>query len=153
MMITGIGVSVLNLNPLIKLDGYIIFSELVAESALKENSTTYLSTWVRKHIFRLPVEVDYVPRRKRPFYVIYALLSGIYSYSLLAILMLITYRILHSFTPEWAFLPALGAGFWVFRSRIKLLLTFMKMVYLDKRERVHKAHQEFDPRTEHPKPW
>ncbi len=136
MMITGIGVSVLNLNPLIKLDGYIIFSELVAESALKENSTTYLSTWVRKHIFRLPVEVDYVPRRKRPFYVIYALLSGIYSYSLLAILMLITYRILHSFTPEWAFLPALGAGFWVFRSRIKLLVSFMKMVYLDKKERV-----------------
>src|SRR5216683_1724663 len=136
MMITGIGVSVLNLNPLIKLDGYIIFSELVAESALKENSTTYLSTWVRKHIFRLPVEVDYVPRRKRPFYVIYAMLSGIYSYSLLAILMLITYRILHSFTPEWAFLPALGAGFWVFRSRIKLLVSFMKMVYLDKKERV-----------------
>jgi putative peptide zinc metalloprotease protein len=135
MMITGIGVSVLNLNPLIKLDGYIIFSELVAESALKENSTTYLSTWVRKHIFRLPVEVDYVPRRKRPFYVIYAMLSGIYSYSLLAILMLITYRILRSFTPEWAFLPALGAGFWVFRSRIKLLVSFMKMLYLDKKER------------------
>jgi putative peptide zinc metalloprotease protein len=136
MMITGIGVSVLNLNPLIKLDGYIIFSELVSESALKENSTTYLSTWVRKHVFRLPVEVDYVPRRKRPFYVLYAILSGIYSYSLLAILMLITYRILHSFTPEWAFLPALGAGFWVFRSRIKLLVSFMKILYLDKKERI-----------------
>lgn len=136
MMVTGIGVSVLNLNPLIKLDGYIIFSELVAESALKENSTAYLSSWVRKHIFGLPVQVDYVPRRKRPFYITYAILSGIYSYSLLAILMLITYRILRSYTPEWAFIPALGAGYWVFRSRIKLLVSFMKTLYLDKKERV-----------------
>ena len=136
MMVTGIGVSVLNLNPLIKLDGYIIFSELLAESALKESSTAYLSSWARKYIFRLPVQVDYVPRRKRPFYVTYAVLSGMYSYSLLAILMLITHRILRSYTPEWAFLPALGAGYWVFRSRIKLLVNFMKTLYLDKKERL-----------------
>lgn len=54
MIITGIGVSVLNLNPLIKLDGYLIFSELVAEPSLKESSTAYLSSWVRKNVFRLP---------------------------------------------------------------------------------------------------
>jgi putative peptide zinc metalloprotease protein len=136
MMVTGIGVSILNLNPLIKLDGYIIFCELVAEPSLKETSTTYLSTWVRKHVFRLPVEVEYVPRRKRPFYVIYAILSGLYSYSLLSILMLLTYHILRSFSPEWAFVPALAAGYWVFRSRIKLLVKFMKTLYLDKKERI-----------------
>src|SRR5437867_920912 len=136
MIITGIGVSVLNLNPLIKLDGYLIFSKLVAEPSLKESSTAYLSGWVRKHLFRLPVEIPYVPRRKRPFFVIYGILSGLYSYSLLSFLMIITYHILRSFTPEWAFVPASAIGYWVFRSRIKLLVNFMKMVYLDKKERV-----------------
>jgi putative peptide zinc metalloprotease protein len=136
MMVTGIGVSLLNLNPLIKLDGYLIFSELVAEPSLKESSTAYLSGWSRKHIFRLPVEVAYVPRRKRAFYVIYGILSGLYSYSLLSFLMVITYHVLRSFSPEWAFIPASAIGFWVFRSRIKLLVNFMKMVYLDKKERV-----------------
>jgi putative peptide zinc metalloprotease protein len=136
MMVTGIGVSILNLNPLIKLDGYLIFSELVAEPSLKESSTAYLSGWLRKRIFGLPIEVPYVPRRKRPFYVIYGLLSGLYSYSLLSFLMIITYHILRSFTPEWAFIPALAIGFWVFRSRIKLLVKFMKILYLDKKERV-----------------
>jgi putative peptide zinc metalloprotease protein len=136
MMVTGIGVSVLNLNPLIKLDGYLIFSELLKEASLKESSTEYLSAWMRKHVFRLPVEVPYVPRRKRPFYVIYATLSGMYSYVLLSFLMVVTYHILRSFSPEWAFIPAAAIGVWVFRSRIKLLVKFMKMLYLDKKERV-----------------
>ncbi len=136
MIVTGIGVSLLNLNPLIKLDGYLIFSELVAEPSLKESSTAYLSGWVRKHLFRLPVEVPYVPRRKRSFFVIYGILSGLYSYSLLSFLMVITYHILRSFSPEWAFLPALAIGYWVFRSRIRLMVDFMKMLYLDKKERV-----------------
>ena len=138
MMVTGIGVSLLNLNPLIKLDGYLIFSELVAEPSLKESSTAYLSGWSRRHIFRLPVEVPYVPRRKRVFYVGYGILSGVYSYSLLSFLMVITYHILRSFSPEWAFVPASAIGFWVFRSRIKLLVNFMRMLYLDKKERVRK---------------
>lgn len=137
MMVTGIGVSVLNLNPLIKLDGYLIFSEVVAEPSLKESSTEFLSAWVRKHLFRLPAEVPYVPRRKRPFYAIYATLSGLYSYVLLSFLMVVTYHILRSFSPEWAFIPAGAIGIWVFRSRIKLLVKFMKTVYLDKKERVH----------------
>jgi len=136
MMVTGIGVSILNLNPLIKLDGYLIFSELVAEPSLKESSTAFLSGWIRNHIFRLPVEVPYVPRRKRAFFVIYGILSGLYSYSLLSFLMIITYHILRSFTPEWAFIPALAIGCWVFRSRIRLLADFMKMLYLDKKERL-----------------
>jgi len=136
MMVTGIGVSILNLNPLIKLDGYLIFSELVREPSLKESSTEYLSAWVRKHLFRLPAEVPYVPRHRRPFYAIYAVLSGMYSYVLLSFLMVVTYHILRSFSPEWAFIPAAGIGAWVFRSRIKLLVNFMKMLYLDKKERV-----------------
>jgi len=136
MMVTGIGVSILNLNPLIKLDGYLIFSEILKEPSLKETSTEYLSAWMRKHIFRLPAEVPYVPRRKRAFYVIYATLSGMYSYLLLSFLMVVTYHILKSFSPEWAFVPAAAIGAWVFRSRIKLLVNFMKMLYLDKKERM-----------------
>jgi len=138
MMVTGVGVSLLNLNPLIKLDGYLIFSELVAEPSLKETSTAYLTAWARKHIFRLPAEVPYVPRRKRPFYVVYGILSGAYSYSLLSFLMVITYHILRSYSPEWAFLPAFLIGLWVFRSRVKLLVAFMKTLYLDKKERALK---------------
>lgn len=136
MMVTGIGVSLLNLNPLIKLDGYLIFCELIHEPDLKERTTAYLSGIMRKQIFRLPAEVEYIPRRRRPFYIIYAILSGLYGYLLLSFLMVFTFHILQVYTPEWAFVPAIAIGYWVFKSRIKMLVGFMRIVYLDKKERM-----------------
>jgi hypothetical protein len=91
---------------------------------------------VRKNIFHLPAEVEYVPRRRRPFYLIYAVLSGMYGYLLLSFLMVFTFHVLQAYTPEWAFVPAVAIGYWVFKSRIKMLVRFMRIVYLDKKERV-----------------
>jgi putative peptide zinc metalloprotease protein len=136
MMVTGIGISLLNLNPLIKLDGYFIFCELTGEPDFKERTSAYLSGWTRKHLFGMPAEIDYVPRRRRPFYLLYAVLSAMYGYVLLTFLMVFTYNVLHSYTPAWAFVPAALAGYWVFRKRIHSLGRFLKLLYLDKKERV-----------------
>ena len=43
IMVSGVGVTLVNLNPLIKLDGYYMFSEFVGEADLKERSTLYVS--------------------------------------------------------------------------------------------------------------
>jgi putative peptide zinc metalloprotease protein len=136
MMVTGIGVSLLNLNPLIKLDGYYIFCELIGEPDFKERTSAYLSGWTRAHLFGMPAELEYVPRRRRPFYLVYAILSAIYGYVLLSFLMGFTYNVLHSYTPAWAFAPAALMGYWVFRGRIHSLGRFIKLFYLDKKERV-----------------
>jgi len=136
MMVTGIGVTLLNLNPLIKLDGYYLLCELVNESDLKERSTAFVSSWTRKHIFRLPAEVEYVPRHRRGLYVVYGVLSGLYSYALLTLVVVFVYHVLRAYTPEWAWLPALLLALRLFKSRIVMLERFMKAVYLDKKERV-----------------
>jgi putative peptide zinc metalloprotease protein len=136
MMVTGIGVSVLNLNPLIKLDGYYIFCELIGEPDFKERTSAYLSGWTRKYLFGMPAEVEYVPLRRRPFYLAYGVLSAIYGYVLLTFLMGFTFNVLHSYSPAWAFAPAGLMGYWVFRERIHSLGRFTKLFYLDKKERV-----------------
>jgi putative peptide zinc metalloprotease protein len=136
MMITGVGVSLLNLNPLIKLDGYYLLAELIDESDLKERSTAYVSSWTRKYIFRLPAEVEYVPRNRRAIYMVYSLLSSFYSYALLSLVVIFAYRVLRVYTPEWAWLPAVLLALRIFSSRITMLERFMKTVYLDKKERV-----------------
>ncbi|MGB8065148.1 MAG: HlyD family efflux transporter periplasmic adaptor subunit [Candidatus Sulfotelmatobacter sp.] len=137
MMVTGIGVSILNLNPLIKLDGYYIFCELIGEPDFKERTSSYLSGWIRK-VFGMPSELEYVPRWRRPFYITYAVLSGIYGYLLLTFLMVFSYHVLHAYSPAWAFIPALAAGYWVFRKRIHSFARFTGLLYLDKKERVGK---------------
>ena len=136
ILVSGIGVTLLNLNPLIKLDGYYIFSELTGEVDLKERTTAYVSGWVRKYIFGLPVELEYVSHKRRVFYIIYALLSGVYSYALIAFVVVFAYHVLRAYSPDWAWAPSLLIALLLFKSRIRMLGRFMKLVYLDKKERV-----------------
>jgi putative peptide zinc metalloprotease protein len=136
MMITGIIVLIVNLNPLMKLDGYYALAEIVGVSELKERSTAFLSGWVKGHIWGLPVVYDYVTPRRRWLFVPYALLSGAYSYLLLFAVSRFTYNVFHRFTPEWAFLPAGLVAWKIFKSRILRFFSFMKTVYLHHTERL-----------------
>lgn len=136
MMITGIMSLVLNWNPLMKLDGYFMLCEIVEIRDLKEESTAFVSAWVKKTIWRLPVEVPYVPKRRRTGYIVYSMLSGIYSYMVLFILARFAGNIVRNFSPEWGFIPEIVVAFLIFRSRIRLLVNFMKFLYLDKKDRV-----------------
>lgn len=136
MMMTGIMSLVLNWNPLMKLDGYYMLCELVEVRDLKEDSTAYVSAWVKKHLWRLPVEVPYVPRGRRFGFVVYALLSGAYSYLVLYIVARFAGNFVRNFSPEWGFVPEIAVALLIFRSRIRLLVNFMKFFYLDKKDRV-----------------
>ena len=136
MLMSGIAGLFINWNPLMKLDGYYMLSEALGIADLKENSTAYVSAWIKRHIWRLPVEVPYVPRRRRLGFAIYALLSGAYSYTVLYIVARFVGNVFRSFNPEWSFIPELGTAALIFRSRIRTLVNFMKFVYLDKKDRI-----------------
>jgi putative peptide zinc metalloprotease protein len=136
MLLTGIGSVLINLNPLIKLDGYYILTEILRIPELKEQSTALVTSWVKKNIFRLPVTVEYVPHRRRWLYVPYAMLSGVYSYLLLFVVIRFARNVFSDYSPEWAFVPALLLTYLIFRSRLRALVGFMKILYLDKRELV-----------------
>ena len=137
ILLTGIAVVLINWNPLIKLDGYYILTELIGIVDLKEDSTLFVSAWVKKNIWGLPVEVPYVPKKRRIGYAIYALLSGIYSYSVLYLFAGFVGNIFRNFNPDWAFVPEIATAGLIFRSRIRTLANFMKFVYLDKKDRIH----------------
>src|SRR5712671_1213901 len=136
VLITGIASVLINWNPLIKLDGYHMLCELFDFPELKETSTLYTSAWVKRNIWRLPVEVPYVPKRRRLGYAVYALLSGAYSYTVLFVVARFVGNIFRNFNPEWSFVPELGTAALIFRSRIRTLVNFMKLIYLDKKDRV-----------------
>jgi putative peptide zinc metalloprotease protein len=136
MLITGIASILINFNPLIKLDGYYMMCESLALGDLKEESTAYVSSWVKRHIWDLPVEVPYVPRRRRLGYVIYAVASGLYSYIVLFVIARFVGNVFRNFDPDWSFIPELLTAAFIFRGRISKLVKFMKFVYLDKRDRV-----------------
>jgi len=136
MLITGVAVVLMNLNPLMKLDGYYLFSELLDIQGIKENSTEFLSSWVKRNLFGMPVEVPYLRPRRRWLFASYSVLSGLYSYTVLFIVVRLTYNICYRFSPQWAFVPALAVALLVFRSRLRLSWRFMRDFYLDKKQSI-----------------
>jgi putative peptide zinc metalloprotease protein len=124
ILLTGVAVVVINLNPLIKLDGYYFFTEWVRVPDLKERSTAFLTGWVQRHIFRLPVDVPVVSRRRLPLFVLYALASGAYSYLLLLLFVRFSYNVFFHWFAELALVPAALLAFVIFRSRLRSLQNF-----------------------------
>lgn len=136
MLMTGIATLLLNWNPLMKLDGYHILCDVIGILDLKENSTAYVSAWVKRHVWRLPVEVPYVPKRRRLGFAVYAVTSGLYSYTVLFILARFVGNVFRNFNPDWSFIPELATGALIFRSRIRSAVNLMKFIYLDKKDRI-----------------
>jgi putative peptide zinc metalloprotease protein len=132
MLLTGIAVVVVNLNPLIKLDGYYFFSEWVRVPDLKERSTGFVIGWVQRHVFRLPVDVPVVSRRRVPLFVLYALASGAYSYLLLWLFVRFSYNVFFHWFAELALLPAALLAFLIFRSRLRGMRDFALGFYRTK---------------------
>lgn len=133
VLLCGIA-GIMNLNPLIKTDGYLMLAEVIETPDLKEKSTALASSWSRHNLFRLPVQVPFYPRRTRWSYLGYAFLSGVYSYTLLLVVVRWTYNIFYHYTPDWAFVPALLLACLVFKSRLKAAGKVMNSVYLDRKE-------------------
>ncbi|MGA3210065.1 MAG: HlyD family efflux transporter periplasmic adaptor subunit [Terriglobales bacterium] len=136
MLASGILPVLINLNPLIKLDGYFMFTELLDIPELKENATIYVNNWTKKNIFRLPVEVPHVTWRRRLLYVPYTLASSFYSYGMLFFVVSFVFNISHRYNPDWAFVPAALLALVIFKSRVLTLWRFMRLNYLDKKDRV-----------------
>ena len=134
ILLTGIAVVVINLNPLIKLDGYYFFAEWVRVPDLKERSTAFLSGWVQRWLFRLPVEVPVIARRRIPLFVLYALVSGGYSYLLLLLFVRFSYNVFFHWFAEFALLPAGFLAFLMFRSRLRSLKTFALLLLRTRKE-------------------
>ncbi len=121
ILITGLAVILINLNPLIKLDGYYFLAEVIDIPDLKERSTAFLSGWFQSHVLRLPVETPVVPRRRVTLFVIYALASGAYSYLLLLVVVRFSYNVAANWLAEFALVPAVILAFVIFRSRLSAL--------------------------------
>jgi putative peptide zinc metalloprotease protein len=132
ILLTGVAVVVVNLNPLIKLDGYYFLAEWVGVPDLKERSTSFVIGWLQRYIFRLPVDVPIVSRRRTPLFVLYALASGGYSYLLLLLFVRFSYNIFFHWFDEFALVPAALLGFFIFRSRLRSIQAFALSFYRTK---------------------
>lgn len=125
----GIFCVLVNWNPLSKMDGYYLFSEFFRFHDIKGQSNAYISAWVRRNIFRMPVTIPLLPYPKNIVYPTYGVLSGCYCYFMLLFLSRVAYHVFSYYTPRWAILPAGIVALIIFSTRIRMLVKFMKDFY------------------------
>lgn len=129
MLLTGVAVVVLNVNPLLKLDGYYFLTEWIRIPDLKERSTGFVSASVQRYVFRMPVEIPMVSIKQVPLMVVYALASGAYSYIMVFTVLGFAYNVFNHWFAEQAIVPAGIMAFLMFRSRLRTLRKFIMSWY------------------------
>ena len=69
----------MQLNPLMKLDGYYVLSQYVQLDNLRERSFDYTAAWLKRYVLQQDVELPMVSPRERRIFLIYSTCSGLYS--------------------------------------------------------------------------
>jgi putative peptide zinc metalloprotease protein len=134
MLYTGVSTIFLNINPLIKIDGYYALTTLVEVPSLREESFAYVGAAFQRYVLRLPVEVPVVSRRKRRIYWIYGTLALAWVVVIMRFVAGIFYNLYYHYFPNWAVVLLLVTLYAIFRKRVRLLMRTLRLVYLDKKE-------------------
>ena len=129
VLINSITKVAVNLNPLAKLDGYYLLTELIGIPNLKERSTGFLSAWVQSRVLRLSVDLPAVARLWVPYFVLYAVLSGLFGYFLYSIVVRVAYGAFSRLVGEFAVVPAAAIAFALFRPQLKSLSSVLRRVW------------------------
>ncbi len=136
---TGLSAILLNINPLIKLDGYYVLMDWLDVPNLREESFEFLGSLVRRHLFRLQVEPKAISRRRRRIYLIYGIASLVYTVTLLTLLYRFFLRWLFRWMGPVAYLILAVAAAYAFRRRFRDAGRFVRHLWLDKRDLLRSA--------------
>src|SRR5438093_149458 len=88
MITAGLSSILINMNPLIRLDGYFALVDYLEIPKLGDDSTKYLGLLVRKYVFRTSVEIPKYDRRLKLIFFTYGVLSFCYRILILTLTLL-----------------------------------------------------------------
>ncbi|HXN72834.1 MAG TPA: efflux RND transporter periplasmic adaptor subunit [Candidatus Acidoferrales bacterium] len=136
MLLSGIQGALLNLNPLIKADGYYALSQFLNIDNLREESFGYLRAWMQKYILRHDIDLPPSSKRQRHVFFLFGISAIIYSTSLLILMLLFVKNILVSqMGDEWGYLATLGVIYFFARTSLRKALPAARAWIRDKREK------------------
>ncbi len=134
MLFTGVSTILFNVNPLIKVDGYYAISSLLQLQDLREGAFSLLSARFQKYVFRLPVEIPAMSRRKRRLYTIYGIAAVLYTTFIMFVIGRFFNNIYTKYFPDFATVLLILTLYYIFRKRARKAIRVAKLFYLDKKE-------------------
>ena len=134
MLLSGIQGALVNLNPLIKADGYYALSQFLDVDNLREDSFTFLRAWARKYLFFQDVELPASGRRLRRIYLLFGMTAITYSTTLLIIVVIFVKNVMVSKFGNWGYLLTLAVIYYFARKGLRKNLPLARAWLRQKRE-------------------
>jgi putative peptide zinc metalloprotease protein len=134
MLLSGIQGAFLNLNPLIKADGYYALSQFLHIDNLREDAFAFLRAFARRHILREDLELPPATRRLRRIYVVFGLAAVVYSVSLIVLMTLFVRNVFVSKFGNWGYVLTAGVVYFFARKGLKKALPEVRAWLREKRE-------------------
>ncbi len=134
MLLSGIQGAVLNLNPLIKADGYYALAQFLNIDNLREDAFAFLRALARRHILREDMELPLATLRHRRIYSVFGIAAVIYSVSLIALMVLFVRNVLVSKFGNWGYVLTAGVVYFFARKGLKKAVPQVRAWLREKRE-------------------
>jgi len=83
LLLTGVSGVFINLNPLVKFDGYFALSQYLEIDSLREDAFAYLKAWLQRYVLRQRVDLPPAGRRKARIFLTFGIAALTYSVLLL----------------------------------------------------------------------
>jgi putative peptide zinc metalloprotease protein len=120
MLLSGIQGALLNLNPLIKADGYYALSQFLQVDNLREDSFSFLRGWAQKYLLRRDIDLPPASKRQRRIFFLFGVSAIIYSTTLLVVVLLFAKNVLVTKLGDWwGSLATLGVVYFFTRKGIR----------------------------------
>src|ERR1700730_17198744 len=134
MITAGLSSIVINMNPLIRLDGYFALVDYLEIPKLGDDAAKYVGSLVRKYIFRAPVEIPKYDRRLKLILFTYGVLSFLYRIFIITLTLLFFNRQLGRLFPEMGIFIFPLVAYRLLRKKLRAAWKSIHHVYLDKKE-------------------
>jgi putative peptide zinc metalloprotease protein len=135
MLLSGIQGALLNLNPLIKADGYYALSQFLNVDNLREESFAFLRAWAQKYLLRHDIDLPPTSKRQRRIFFLFGVAAIVYSNTLLVLVIVFAKNVLASKLGDgWGYLATLVVIYFFARKGIQQALPTVRAWMRQKRE-------------------
>jgi putative peptide zinc metalloprotease protein len=134
LLLSGISGALLNLNPLIKADGYYAISQFLRIDSLREDSFAFLRAWFQRYILRRKVEVPPASRRHRRVFLAFGVCAILYSTLLLVVVLNWVNNVFVSQMGDYGYVATAAVLYFLFRKRLRQAIPRVRGWWLKMRE-------------------
>jgi putative peptide zinc metalloprotease protein len=134
MLLSGIQGALVNLNPLIKADGYYALAEFLRIDNLREEAFSFLRAWARKYLLGEDLELPMTTRRQRRIFFLFGISAIVYSASLLVLVLLFVKNVLVSKFDTWGYVLTAVVVYFFVGQDMKNALPHLRAWWREKKE-------------------